>query len=84
MTQNDFLGYSAASLTTIAFVPQAWRVYRTRRTQDLSLPMLTLFTVGVALWLSFGVRERNGPIIFSNSMTLLLSAYILTMKLRRG
>ena len=83
MTHNDLLGYVAATLTTIAFVPQAWRVYRTGRTHDLSLPMLILFTLGVALWLFFGEREHNGPIIFSNSLTLLLCAYILTMKLRK-
>ncbi len=82
MTPIDFLGYVAATLTTVAFIPQAWRVHRTRRTEDLSLPMFALFTLGIALWLAFGYCLHSGPVIYSNSLTLLLAGYILWMKLR--
>ena len=78
---TDWLGYIAAFCTTAAFVPQAWQVYRTRQTQDLSLGMFLLFTTGVALWLWYGVRIGSAPIVIANIFTLTLAGYILAMKL---
>jgi len=78
---TDWLGYIAAFCTTVAFVPQAWQVYRTRQTQDLSLGMFLLFTTGVALWLWYGVRIGSMPIVIANVFTLTLAGYILAMKL---
>ncbi len=75
-----WLGYIAACCTTVAFVPQAWQVYRTKRTQDLSLGMFLLFTAGVALWLWYGVRIASAPVAAANAATLLLAGYILFMK----
>lgn len=77
----DLLGYTAAFCTTVAFVPQAWKVYRTKQTNDLSLGMFTLFTAGVALWLGYGVLIASAPIYIANTFTLLLAGYILVMKL---
>lgn len=78
---TDLLGYLAAFCTTAAFFPQALQVYRTRRTQDLSLGMFLLFTTGVALWLGYGVLIDSAPVYVANTLTLLLAGYILYMKL---
>lgn len=78
---TDLLGYFAAFCTTIAFLPQALQVWRTKRTQDLSLGMFLLFTTGVALWLGYGIAIGSTPITVANVLTLLLAGYILFMKL---
>jgi MtN3 and saliva related transmembrane protein len=84
MTVADWTGSSAAALTTIAFLPQAWKVWRTSRTTDISLWMYTLFTTGVALWLAYGLMLDSWPIIVANAITLLLAGIVLTMKIRLG
>lgn len=78
---TELLGYLAAFCTTVAFVPQALQVYRTRSTRDLSLGMFLLFTTGVALWLWYGVRIGSMPVTVANVLTLALAGYILSMKL---
>jgi MtN3 and saliva related transmembrane protein len=80
----DFIGTIAAFLTTVAFVPQVLKIWRSRSAKDISLPMYVVFTLGVALWLVYGVMLGAMPIIIANSITLLLSAAVLTMKLRWG
>ena len=80
----DLLGYSAASLTTIAFVPQARLTWRAKRAHGVSLTMYALFTVGVALWLCYGIVVGAWPIIIANIITLTLAIFILVMKLRYG
>ena len=84
MTINDLIGGTAATLTTTAFIPQAWQVWRTRHTADISLGMYTLFTLGVSLWLSYGLLLGSWPIIVANSITLLLAGSVLIMKLKFG
>lgn len=78
------IGFLAAIFTTIAFVPQAYQVYKTRKTQDLSLGMFLLFTLGVFLWLIYGILLGAFPIIVANLITFLLALYILTMKVKLG
>ncbi len=80
----DVIGSIAAFLTTVAFVPQVLKIWRSRSAKDISLPMYVVFTLGVALWLVYGVLLGAMPIIIANSVTLLLSAAVLTMKLRWG
>ncbi len=77
----DWLGYAGATLTTASFVPQAWLTFRTRDVSGISLGMYSLFTVGVALWLAYGVALRAWPIVVANVVTLMLAAGIVTMKL---
>jgi MtN3 and saliva related transmembrane protein len=79
---TDWLGYAAASLTTLSFVPQAWLTFRSRDTSGISLAMYAAFTVGVALWLVYGIALGEWPIIVANAVTLALAAVILTMKLK--
>ena len=78
----DLLGYAAAFLTTASFVPQAWKVIRTRETHALSLAMYVMFSSGVALWLAYGISLASWPLIVANCVTLLLALIILVMKLR--
>ena len=78
---STLFGYPAAFLTTIAFVPQAWQSWRTRDLSGISLPMYALFTLGVALWLGYGVVMGSLPIIVANAVTLLLASVVLWLKI---
>lgn len=81
------MGYAAATLTTLSFVPQAWHTFRTRDVRGISLGMYSAFTLGVALWLIYGVMLGAWPVIVANAITLALAAAILAMKIvlgRRG
>jgi MtN3 and saliva related transmembrane protein len=80
----DMLGYVAAALTTVAFVPQALKTVRSRDTSGISLGMYVIFTTGVAFWLVYGLALSALPIILANSITLPLAATILALKLRYG
>jgi MtN3 and saliva related transmembrane protein len=80
----DLIGSLASALTTIAFIPQVWRVWKTRSAHDLSLPMYLIFTSGVVLWLLYGLLLGAMPIIVGNVMTLFLAGTVLAMKLKFG
>lgn len=84
MTITNFIGSAAATLTTIAFIPQAWKVWQTKHTADISMGMYVLFTIGVALWLAYGILLESWPIIMANSFTLALAGAVLAMKNKFG
>ncbi len=84
MSAQDWVGGIAATLTTCSFIPQVWRVWKTRHTGDISLLMYTFFTTGVALWLAYGIMLGAWPVIIANSITLLLAGTVLILKLRFG
>jgi MtN3 and saliva related transmembrane protein len=75
------IGYIAAVLTTSSFLPQAILTIKTRDTESLSLGMYSAFTLGVLLWLIYGISIEDKAIIFANAVTLLLSASILSVKI---
>lgn len=77
---TEIIGYAAATLTTSSFLPQAIQTIKTRDTKALSLSMYSIFTVGVLLWLIYGVIIENNAIIFANTITFLLAASILGFK----
>jgi MtN3 and saliva related transmembrane protein len=79
---GEWLGYVAATMTTLAFVPQAVKTIRSRDTRGISLAMYTVFTVGVGFWLGYGFVLDSWPMIVSNIITFGLSATILGLKLR--
>lgn len=79
---NDLIGYIAASLTTLSFLPQALHTFRTRDVSGISLGMYSMFTAGVALWLVYGLLLSAWPIVVANAVTLALALAILVMKLR--
>jgi MtN3 and saliva related transmembrane protein len=82
VTAPEALGYVAALLTSFSFVPQAVRTWRSRATRDISLPMYLMFTTGVFLWLIYGVWTRAWPVVAANTLTFVLAAFILGLKLR--
>ena len=80
----DWIGYAAATLTTAAFVPQAWLTWRTRDVRGISLVMYSVFTLGIVLWLVYGWLLGAWPIVVANAVTLVLALGILIMKWRWG
>lgn len=80
----DVIGACGAALTTLCWLPQALKVIREKETRALSLPATAAFTVGVMLWLVYGLAIGDWPLIGSNAVTLAPIAVILTMKLRYG
>lgn len=79
---TDWIGAVAATLTTASFVPQAWLTFRSGDTRGISLGMYACFTLGVALWLVYGIALGEWPIIVANAITLALAAAILLMTWR--
>lgn len=81
-TYASTIGFVAATLTTISFIPQVVKVWKTRSARDVSLGMYALFTTGVALWLAYGLLIESWPVIVANSITLLLAGAVLVMKVK--
>jgi MtN3 and saliva related transmembrane protein len=77
----DLIGYGAAILTTAAFVPQALKSWSSRDLSGVSLSMYSLFTLGVALWLLYGILLQSWPIILANLITLILASVVLMLKI---
>jgi len=77
----DLVGTLAGSLTTLAFIPQVLKTWRSRSAHDISLLMFLIFTIGVGCWLIYGIGLGSLPIIIANGVTLFLAGCILVMKL---
>lgn len=84
MDNSEIIGIIAGIATTVSFMPQAYKVYTTKRTHDLSGGMFLLLAFGLCMWTLYGVQHRSVSIIVANSVTLALTLYILVMKLRHG
>ncbi|MGE5547582.1 MAG: SemiSWEET family sugar transporter [Solirubrobacterales bacterium] len=80
-TLIDVIGTLAGTLTTVAFVPQVVKTWRTRSTRDISLAMWLSFWVGVALWLVYGLMLDAWPVVIANLFTLVLAGIVLAVKL---
>lgn len=80
----EWLGYAAAVLTTLAFVPQAIKTIRSRDTSGISLAMYVVFTVGIGFWFLYGLALGSWPMILANITTFVLALVILVLKLRHG
>ncbi len=78
------IGLLAGTLTTLAFLPQVVKTWRSRSTGDLSFGMFAVFAGGVTLWLIYGILLGDWPIIVANALTLSLALVILAFKLRYG
>lgn len=79
---ESYLGYLAAFCTTVAFIPQAVKVYKTKHTKDISLGMFSLLNFGFVFWLIYGIMLDSYPIILANAVTIIFAVYILIIKLR--
>ncbi len=86
MTMNwvDAIGTAAAVLTTASFVPQVWLTFKTRDASGVSLGMYSAFTLGISLWLIYGLLMNAWPIVVANAITLVFAISILVMKLTFG
>jgi MtN3 and saliva related transmembrane protein len=84
MSYITAIGLGAAFCTTIAFLPQLIKTWTTRSTKDISLGMFLIFTIGILLWLIYGLLVRDVPLIAANAVTLLLASIILGFKFRYG
>lgn len=82
MENITLVGMLAGILTTIAFLPQVIKTWRSRSAEDISAGMLLLFSTGLVLWLVYGIAIRSLPIMLANSVTLMLTFAILLMKWR--
>ena len=82
LSMTDLIGYLAACLTTCSFVPQAWLTFRTKDVSGISLGMYSVFTLGISLWLAYGLMLNAWPIVIANVITLALSVSILAMRMR--
>ena len=78
----DSIGLLAGLLTTTAFIPQVWKIYRTKSGNDISARMISLFSVGLVLWLIYGILLQSLPLIISNVFTLALTLTIIALKVR--
>jgi len=78
----ETLGMIAGTLTTIAFVPQVLKIYRTKSAKDVSYMMFSIFSTGIVFWLIYGILIRSTPIIAANAVTLTLSMIIIALKVR--
>ena len=82
MNVSDLIGYFAAFLTTVAFIPQAYHSWKTRDLSGVSLPMYSIFSAGVAGWLVYGILIVSWPIVIANSVTFVLSCVVLWLKIK--
>ena len=82
MLYQDWLGLAAGTLTTVSFVPQVVRIWRTKHADDISTSMFVIFIVGIALWLAYGLYLNAMPVIIANAVTLVLASIILILKFR--
>ena len=82
MNSIQLLGLSAGAFTTISFLPQVLKTWKSRSAKDLSLGMFLFFCLGVAMWLAYGIIVRDIPVIVANLFTLMLASTLLFFKLR--
>ncbi|NBT01777.1 MAG: hypothetical protein EBS61_14610 [Betaproteobacteria bacterium] len=83
MFHIDIIGYLAALLTTFSFLVQAIQSWRTRDLSGISVGMYSMFTLGVGLWLIYGIVIESWPLIVTNALTFLFALSILVMKLKQ-
>jgi MtN3 and saliva related transmembrane protein len=84
MGLTDIIGLLAGTLTTIAFLPQVIKTWKSKSAKDLSLFMFSIFNIGIVLWLIYGILLNEFPMILANGFTFLLSSFILYFKIRHG
>ena len=82
MQAIEILGLAAGTITSITFIPQVVKIWKTKSAKDLSLMMLLLLIAGVLLWLTYGLLIKDTAIIYTNSMVLGMSMIMLFFKLR--
>ena len=82
MDGTDLIGMVAAVLSTLAFLPQAVKTWKTRSADDLSLSTLLMFVTAVALWIVYGIMRAATPVWLANGITIVFAAFILVVKVQ--
>ena len=77
----DLFGFMAAFLTTIAFLPQLYKTWKTKSAEDVSLVMLILFLTGLTCWIIYGLKINSIPIVLANIVTFVFNFSILILKI---
>jgi MtN3 and saliva related transmembrane protein len=80
MFLHDWIGLLAGTLTTVAFIPQVIKIWRTKKADDISISMFLIFTVGVGLWMIYGIQIASLPVMLANAVTMILALIILILK----
>ena len=84
MFSPDTFGFIAAALTTIAFLPQVIKTWRTKKAEDVSIVMLLMFITGLLVWIVYAIQTHALPVLIANIITFILNVTILTLKLIYG
>jgi MtN3 and saliva related transmembrane protein len=82
MDKYEVLGFCAAILTTISFLPQVIKIYKSKETKSISFAMYVVLSLGILMWLVYGFHLKSMPMIIANAITLILTIYILFMKMK--
>jgi MtN3 and saliva related transmembrane protein len=82
MDTVTILGYLAGALTTSSLIPQVIKIIKTKSVRDVSLIMFLIFSVGITLWIAYGIAINSAPIVIANTISLLLGLLVLWLKLR--
>tara|TARA_B100001964_G_C14193986_1_gene582435 strand:+ start:517 stop:822 length:306 start_codon:yes stop_codon:yes gene_type:complete len=77
----DTFGFIAAALTTVAFLPQVIKTWRTKKAEDVSIVMLLMFITGLLFWIIYAIKINALPVLIANIVTIVLNVTILTLKL---
>lgn len=81
MNITQLLGFIGTVLSVITYMPQVIKLWRTKSAKDISMPMLLLLTFGVAVWLAFGIRINDIPLMINNSLILAMSLTMIILKI---
>ena len=84
MNYVDIIGFTAGTLTTIAFVPQAIKIWKTKSAKDISLGMFVILCTGIILWIVYGILVKSLPLVAANATTLVFALSILVLKIKQG
>lgn len=79
---ESYIGFFAAICTTVAFIPQVIKVYKSKHTKDISLGMFLFLNLGFILWICYGLMIKSYPVVIANAVTIILASYILITKIK--
>lgn len=74
---TEILGLAAGAFTTAAVTPQIWKAWKTKEVEDVSIGMYLVLITGLALWLVYGIIQKDIPIVATNGTALLLNLFML-------
>ena len=84
MNNLDILGLVATAFTTSSFIPQVWTTWRSKDVSGISLPTYLIITIGLFLWLVYGILKGDMPLMVANAVMVVLTGAITVMKIAFG